>query len=324
MPEARRDGVLVRSLGDEIVAVDTAADRVHALSPSAAFVFKQCDGLTSLEDAQLRSGLSADDFRAALDELAAAGLVTQRGLDRRTLLKGAATVGAGAVALPTVWSIVAPTAAMAVSTGSGTQPPDFTLTGVMSNYLAAHTTAAGPFTFLAGPADAGQEWDGTLASRFNSYYADAETPGFATTSAGAAPIVNMNVSGSDVDVNTDAKQQAGWVAVNPSADASVIVQVALPTAPDYDVTVECFARHFDATAGDTDGVNFAVYRRLPGSALETVSSRNRLNGTSQTLHAFLNDQALGGSAYIAIDNGGVAGSDWTMVLMNVTFSKPTA
>ncbi|HET7529554.1 MAG TPA: hypothetical protein VFJ98_01195 [Mycobacteriales bacterium] len=319
MPEARRDDVLVRSTGDDLVAVDVRGDVVHALTAPAASVWQQCDGRTDTGHARRLTGLTEDEFTSALAELSAAGPLVERGLDRRTLLKGAATVGAGAIALPTVWSIVAPTAAMAVS-GGGTQPPDFTLTQVMTSYLAEESTAAGPFTFYAGPADAGFEWDGSMATAFNTYYPSTNgLPGFSAGSPGEPPLVNMNTTGDTVDAAPNAPQESGWIAVSPSADASVIIGVAIPEAPGYDVTVQCFARHFDATAS-SDGVRFAVYSQDSGGTMHTASANNDLKMSSSTLSAIASQPALGGYAYMAIDCGSSAGSDWTMVLMNVSFA----
>ena len=46
-PRARRDGLVIRELNGELLVYDLERHRAHCLNPTAALVFKQCDGRTS-------------------------------------------------------------------------------------------------------------------------------------------------------------------------------------------------------------------------------------------------------------------------------------
>ena len=46
-PKARRDGLVVRELPDELLIYDTETHEAHCLNETAAFVWKQCDGETA-------------------------------------------------------------------------------------------------------------------------------------------------------------------------------------------------------------------------------------------------------------------------------------
>src|SRR5438105_12379199 len=83
LPEARSEGLIVEALpGGEVLVYDLATHRAHSLNPSAALVWRQCDGRTSIEDAALQLeralGLPADEavVRMALDRLARARLIS--------------------------------------------------------------------------------------------------------------------------------------------------------------------------------------------------------------------------------------------------------
>jgi hypothetical protein len=127
MPIARKRGLLVRELNDEVLVYDLNRDKAHCLNASAALVWRQCDGRTQISEItqaiQTTSGaaLDIDTVRLAIEQLKRAHLIegasvgdasTSR-LSRRDLIK---RVGiAAAVALPLVTTIVAPSAFGAAS-----------------------------------------------------------------------------------------------------------------------------------------------------------------------------------------------------------------
>jgi hypothetical protein len=132
LPAARRHDLVITPLADELVIYDTAANQLHTLNPTAAFVWQQCDGQTSVSVIAQRFAQTygMDDGSglvwSALDQLDRQQLLKGRverpvwlvDVSRRDLMKRAA---AGAlVALPLVRSLVAPTAAQAQS---GTTTP---------------------------------------------------------------------------------------------------------------------------------------------------------------------------------------------------------
>jgi hypothetical protein len=127
-PEKRRDGLVVKELGEEVLVYDLQAHKAHCLNPSAARVFKRCDGATSIRTItrslrdELGTGVDEAWVWLALDRLGKAGLLEGRvgppsgdvRVSRRELVRKA---GLGlAVLLPLVTSMVAPTPAEAAAT----------------------------------------------------------------------------------------------------------------------------------------------------------------------------------------------------------------
>jgi hypothetical protein len=127
-PVASNDGLLVRELAEEVVVYDLERHQAHCLNRTAAFVFKQCDGRTSVEEIagrlQAEFEAPADETLVfqALDQLDGAHLLRHKptpppepaGCTRRDAVRH---VGLGlAVLLPAVTSILVPTPAEAAVT----------------------------------------------------------------------------------------------------------------------------------------------------------------------------------------------------------------
>ncbi len=125
-PVARKNGLLVRDLADEVVVYDQERHEAHCLNHTAAVVFRGADGQRSVSD--LAALLSTDGapwaeglVEMALGQLGDAHLlesapppVPDAGLARRDVMR---RVGIGAaVLLPLVSSILAPSPAEAAAT----------------------------------------------------------------------------------------------------------------------------------------------------------------------------------------------------------------
>ncbi len=124
MRPQRRDGLLTEEVGDEVLVFDHASNTAAALNHPAAAVFDLCDGTRSVDEivAALESSstpLGVDEVLLALAELDDSGLLVeapaQRGPSRRDLLAKLGVTAAGALMLPVVEAIVAPTPAAAAS-----------------------------------------------------------------------------------------------------------------------------------------------------------------------------------------------------------------
>jgi hypothetical protein len=126
-PTARKTDLVVNELADELVLYDLKTNQLHTLNPTAAFVWRQCDGRTAVATIAQRFtgqyGLDdgADLVWSALDQLDRQNLL-QSGVNRPTWVAGITRrdlmkrVAAGAfVALPLVRSLAAPTPAQAQS-----------------------------------------------------------------------------------------------------------------------------------------------------------------------------------------------------------------
>lgn len=121
---SRREGLTIRTVGDGTVVLDPAG-QVHAVSPLAAQVLERSDGATDV--AGIRAALSRagqpvpeGDVDLAIAELGAAGLLAGASrLDRRRLLRHAATAGALGAATVMVSSVAVPSVAAAQSGDGG-------------------------------------------------------------------------------------------------------------------------------------------------------------------------------------------------------------
>lgn len=123
----RLENVHVETLGDELCLYDWDGQKMHALNPTAALVWQQCDGQSTPAEiaARLQAQVEADPaeelVRFTLNQLSQAHLLEeaetppaldQRPLTRRELLKLA---GMSLAVLPVVKSIELPTALQACS-----------------------------------------------------------------------------------------------------------------------------------------------------------------------------------------------------------------
>ena len=148
-PQVRKDGLVVKELPDEMLVYDLERHRAHCLNPTAALVWKRCDGRTSVKEIAtlLQKELKTLPGKPgkpgkvdeklvwlALDRLGKAHLLEERlspppegaRFARRDLMRKMGLVGGLTVLLPLVTSIVAPTpaeaAATCVSSCSGQAP----------------------------------------------------------------------------------------------------------------------------------------------------------------------------------------------------------
>jgi len=143
LPCARKAGLVIQDMPDEVLVYDLDTNKAHCLNKSAAFVWRSCDGKTSISDIarlfEIQTGdkVSDDFVWLALDELNENSLLESEvkasfaGRSRREVIKkiGLASV----VALPIVASLVAPKSAMAaVSCACVTHGDCITQTGCPS------------------------------------------------------------------------------------------------------------------------------------------------------------------------------------------------
>ena len=118
-PPTRKEGFVVKELPDEILVYDTERHEAHCLNPTAAFVWKHCDGEKSVKQIAelLRAELDVRDAEElvwwALHRLGKARLLTEpaspppkvAGRSRRELVRRLGLVGGLSVLIPVVSSI---------------------------------------------------------------------------------------------------------------------------------------------------------------------------------------------------------------------------
>ena len=135
IPQARKNGLVVQELADEVLVYDLERHKAHCLNHTAAWVWKHCDGKATVADmarllrAESNAPVGEEVIWLALVQLGQKRLLRTRvgwpkevaGLSRREVLRQLGL--AAAIALPLVTSIVAPAASqMGSCVGGGTLP----------------------------------------------------------------------------------------------------------------------------------------------------------------------------------------------------------
>ena len=124
VPRARKAGLVVKGLNDEVLVYDLERNKAHSLNESAAFVWKKCNGRRTVAEVAQALGkefkFPADEQTVwlALEQLSKFYLLEEKvarpagmpRISRRDMMRIGA---AAAFALPVIISIVAPTAANA-------------------------------------------------------------------------------------------------------------------------------------------------------------------------------------------------------------------
>jgi Coenzyme PQQ synthesis protein D (PqqD) len=126
IPVARKEGLVIQDMADEVLVYDLTTNKAHCLNQTAAAVWKSCDGKRSVADISkllnnINGGVVHEDLIwLAIDQLNEASLletelvVNFNNQNRREVLKKVSL--AAVIALPIVTSLVAPTVASAGST----------------------------------------------------------------------------------------------------------------------------------------------------------------------------------------------------------------
>ena len=126
-PLARKDGLVIQELPDEVLVYDLDSDRAHCLNQTAAFVWQRCDGRNTTAQITRKLGQQFDcsvDEKIvwlALDQLGRNHLLERQpipppalmGMNRRAMVRSLGL--AAALAIPVVTSILAPMPAQAAT-----------------------------------------------------------------------------------------------------------------------------------------------------------------------------------------------------------------
>jgi hypothetical protein len=131
-PTARKAGLVVQEVPDEVLVYDLDTNKAHCLNKTAAAVWKHCDGHKSVSDIaqqvqlELGAAVSDDYIWLAIDQLSENDLLEQQlrshfaGQSRREVLK---KIGfASIVAVPVIASLVAPKNALAATSCACVNP----------------------------------------------------------------------------------------------------------------------------------------------------------------------------------------------------------
>jgi hypothetical protein len=124
LPRARKDGLLVEELGEELLLYDQESHTAHCLSPIAACVWRHCDGEYDVTKLAQLAGADENLVADALHELREKDLLDAKpelmqstipGESRREAIGRVARYGAAAAAGSLIVSATAATPAMASS-----------------------------------------------------------------------------------------------------------------------------------------------------------------------------------------------------------------
>lgn len=123
-PRARREGLLVETVGEELLIYDQNSHTAHCLSTIAACVWRHCNGKHKVTELAIFAGATEELVANALHELYEKNLLDAEptlsqsagpGVSRREAISRAVRVSAGAAAGSLVVSATAATPAMASS-----------------------------------------------------------------------------------------------------------------------------------------------------------------------------------------------------------------
>jgi hypothetical protein len=131
-PVARKSGLVVQEVPDEVLVYDLDSNKAHCLNQTAALVWRSCDGRNSVADIaaiveEQAGGKVTEDFVwLAIDQLSENALLEQQlkadfaGKSRREVMK---KIGlASMIAVPVIASLVAPQSALAAASCNCNNP----------------------------------------------------------------------------------------------------------------------------------------------------------------------------------------------------------
>ena len=162
-PLARRDGVLLQTVGDQLVVYDQKRRRLHVLSRSAALIWQHCDGdrdvaqLAEIIGRELGTPVDDEVIRLALEQLDQAELLnlpqastSQADLvSRRQMVNRALGGLAAGVLLPVVTSCGSIVDSLGVAAQNDVSPQEVTTTTTeppTTTSVPTTTTTAPPTT----------------------------------------------------------------------------------------------------------------------------------------------------------------------------------
>lgn len=132
VPEARKQGLVVQEMPEEVLIYDLDTNKAHCLNNTAAFVWKSCNGKNSVAEiakmfeADSGNPVKEDLVWLAIEQLYDKNLLNAdvpanfKGQNRREVIK---KIGlASMIALPIVASLAAPTSVLANVSCSCTAP----------------------------------------------------------------------------------------------------------------------------------------------------------------------------------------------------------
>lgn len=134
LPPAKNTNIVVQDLGRELLIYDLLTNKSYSLNETSKIVFNHCDGKTSFDQLKHRFKFTDELIYLALDDLKKENLLEENadyvspfaGVSRRETIRRAGFVSLAI--LPSIFSLVAPTAAQTAScraNGQSCTPDNF-------------------------------------------------------------------------------------------------------------------------------------------------------------------------------------------------------
>jgi hypothetical protein len=121
LPAARSKGIVIQDLGTEVLIYDLDLHKAYNLNETARIIFHACDGNTSFDELKRKHKFTEDIIFLALYQLKKDNLLEESEqydspfseMSRREVIRKAGI--SSMIALPVIFSLVAPTAVSAQS-----------------------------------------------------------------------------------------------------------------------------------------------------------------------------------------------------------------
>ena len=124
-PIARPDQFIIEEVGSDVVVYDRTAKKAHSLNPSVAWIWRQCNGKTDIDqlsagfERQFNTADGASFVVAGLEQLKTAGLLEIEGdslsPEIGPMISRRSALAAGSAVFPLIATVLVPSAAAAKS-----------------------------------------------------------------------------------------------------------------------------------------------------------------------------------------------------------------
>lgn len=124
-PLARPEQFIIEEVGNDVIVYDRVTKKAHSLNPSVAWIWRQCDGKTDIDqlserfERQFQTTDGSDFVLAGLEQLKTAGLVETAGEsfspEIGPMISRRSALATGSALFPLIATVLIPTAAAAKS-----------------------------------------------------------------------------------------------------------------------------------------------------------------------------------------------------------------
>ncbi len=279
----RRDGLLAREVGEDVVVLDPTTDEAHALTGAAAAAWRAVDAR------QVPTGLSDEALADALMELELAGLLEAEGTTRRSVLRRGATIaaltGVATIALPEAAAFASTNIATVLTLTPANQYPATnatqTLTATVTRQVGGAPVSGVTVTFKNGATTLGS---GTTDSSGNVSLTLTTLPATGDYTVTATSTATSTYTSS---TNSITYHVGRYIVLTPASGlrGSSVTINAYGFAPTHALTVTFGGTPVTVTGGTTDGHGAATMTFTVPAGAATGSNNVVVSDTTNTASA---------------------------------------